>query len=186
MDIGCGFPLNLILCYYNFDTNLLVGIDQKWNKLAILNYWVGQNKKGKDLIKARKCDTLFSLHNLLFEGGKDNLDEIAFKNKIESNLKLNQKIELYDFSETEKYDLIIANNSLHFIKEESDLREVIKNIIKTLKPDGRLFLRIENQKRNWGFEEFKSIIKEYFDDENLFSYGKIEGYEYSHCYFKNF
>lgn len=105
-----------------------------------------------------KSTNVLSLASLGFE-----VDAVDFNNEIvnaladelkkEENKSLkinlfNQKIQEFDIKK-EKYDCIIANNSLPLIDSKEKVFEIIKNVVNGLKKDGCLYLTLFGTKDEW-------------------------------------
>ena len=193
MDIGCGFPANLILCYYNFNTNLLVGIDESRSEKEMNLFHIERTELSNLPERSKsKIDNFFRLHNKIFidkkPNGKIKLDKIKFEEKIMSRIKLDQKIENYEFEGDEKFDLIIAYNMLHFIRETSKLEEIIAKIQKWLKPDGRIVFKVVEERftdQKWTIQQFKSSMQKYYTKLEFIEMPKTTT-KYKGCYCTNF
>lgn len=77
----------------------------------------------------------------------------------------NQKIEEFEI-EKEKYDCIIASNSLPFIESKEKIISVIKNIVSGLRKDGCMYITIFGIKDEWINKKTMSFF-EYKDIKNL-------------------
>ena len=101
------------------------------------------------------------------------------------NLKINiyhQKIEDFEIKK-EKYDCIIASNSLPFIESKEKVKEIIKNIVSGLKSDGCFYITLFGikdawiDKKNmsfWEYDEIKNILDSL--DVNFYHNTIEEGY----------
>ncbi len=96
---------------------------------------------------------------------KEVIDEI--KKQYPKINALNQNILDFNFSK-EGYDLIACINVLHFL-ELKDIREIIRNVIKSLKKDGLFFLTVFSKKDPSYSKETKNL-KHFFAVEELKKY----------------
>lgn len=101
-------------------------------------------------------------------------------NEYESRINLIQeKIENFKI-EDDKYDCIIASNSLPFIRSKDLVKDIVSNIVKGLKTGGCFYLTFFGNKDAWSEKENMSFfeydeIKSYLDSLDIkFYHSTIE------------
>lgn len=118
---------------------------------------------------------VLNLANLGFEMDAVDIDAVTLENLKKEitkdeykNYKINtfnQKIQDFDIDK-EKYDCIIASNSLPFIDSKEKVVEIIKNIALGLKKDGCIYITIFGKKDAWVNKENMSFF-EYNEIKNV-------------------
>lgn len=131
------------------------------NSLLIRLHNIKELNGGKalDIGAGNGTDTIFlSKNNYSVTAIDIKTEDLIEKTKDLKNVDVaNENIINFEYQESE-YDLIVANNSLHFI-QESDLRATIEKILKSLKKGGFFCFTLLGPEDSWSTEKNMTFIK---------------------------
>lgn len=191
LDLGCGFPYNLITIYHRFKCNKLIGVDFGTEE-SCLKYFIGQIDPSIDKVPNdyKEWKTFYDTYNSLVRESGDNKvvgnpkieNQLDFNKIIINNIHFETRISDYLNSTVDKFDLIIASNVLHFIESKPKLRRILEGIKLKLKEGGTFYFRIQfSWKRRIFFDYnwFKETIGEIFNYGYLIEIYDGEHWEYS-------
>lgn len=192
LDLGCRVPLPFTPLDFEYDCNLLVGVDKENEKECIQSFLSQVQKdapKDNTLagVNAKEIVDFYQLFKKMYPNLYGNDTDYDTKEKFDekylSSFK-NSTIKEFLVSTTEKFDIIIAKNVLHFFKAD-DLKEILQMIKNIMNKNCILFIRVQKG-GNFNYEKFKEDFIDLFENAEITEYySDLRTLEYSMIFNKS-
>ena len=175
LDLWCGScPDNLIKIYHEFKFSILKGIDFFPFKVDQETY----TKKRLPPFTSRDQDYKYyydKYYRGLFSSGKISelrkpiMDEKCYESFIKRNIDFDtHMLEFLSENQKDVYDLVIAQNSLHWLNRENEVLDTLRAIRKILQlENGHYFFSIYpkfGHTKSMDYENWCSVFESYFPD----------------------
>ena len=170
LDLGCGDALCLALLYHSHGPKRLVGVE-RWSEEEVLS---SRESEYRSLHEAYLAHMKFDDESMPIQNAED------FRTIL--GLQMGLSIEEYLRSCSERFDLVICSDVLHYIGKRAVLDQVLWGIRTVLSEEGLFFLRVIerpgdapgwSELEDYRFDELESLVAQHL--------GMRPGYRQVNC-----